>query len=620
MEHSDQTPRVGVYVCHCGGNISDHVDVEKVVEGAGRLPGVVVARRNLFVCSDPGQDMIMEDVKSGLVDRIVVASCSPSLHQTTFRNALMRAGMNPYMYVHANIREQVSWVSDGEEATRKALALVAAAVAKVRQIKALEPIRVEARDHATIIGGGTAGLKAARDLGMQGFKVVLLEKSPFLGGWAARLDTLFPTGEKAGALLEPLARQVLAMPNVDTITCAEVVAQEGYIGNFNLKIERRPPRAEEDLKSLALVKSMDAVGKGMVPFVGICPSLPPEEPETIELTTGAVVMATGFAAYQPREDEYGYGANPEVVTLAEFIRLMSERGSSKGHLVLKGRAIKSMAMIHCVGSRQVEGIDQPDENGRLNMYCSRTCCNGLVYNALKVRREFPETVVYDLYRDIRTYGRGHEEIYKQASENEVRFVRFRGQDPPQVVRTDNGYALSLFVRDVLTLGEELELPVDLVVLGTGMLPNDIKSLVEVMKCQTGPDGFLQEVHPKIRPVEIATAGIYLAGSCQAPMDMTEAAAAASAASAKVSSVLSRGIVELEPFVSWVDRGKCSACVTCVRTCPFGVPKIVDGKAYIEPASCYGCGACTAECPAKAITLEHYTDTQVLASERAILTT
>jgi heterodisulfide reductase subunit A len=605
-------------VCHCGGNISDHVDVDRVAEAAAGMPDVTASRLNPFMCSDPGQDLIMQDVRAGLVDRVVVASCSPNLHEATFRNALVRAGLNPYLYVHANIREQVSWVAEGDEATEKAVALVASAVAKARLIRPLDPICVEAVDHATVIGGGVAGLKAARDLALNGLRVALVEKTPFLGGWVARLDTLFPTGDDASDLLERLYRQVSALPEVEILTCARVAAQEGYIGNFRLKVHRRPPRSDEELERLARVRASGRVGEGVIPFVGVCPSMPPEEPQELELATGAVIMATGFSVYEPRPGEYGYREQPEVITLAELIRQMAEGDSRDGRLVIHGKPVKSVAMIHCVGSRQIPGLHEPGEGGRLNRYCSRTCCNGLLHAALRIRREHPETVVFDLYRDIRTYGRGHEEAYIEASESQVRFIRFLPEEPPVVRREDNGYALSVTVRDALFHEDELELPADLVVLGTGMQPAPIKDLAEIMRVQTGRDGFLQEVHPKIRPVEVASAGVFLAGTCQAPMDMTETVAAASAASAKAGSVLSVGAVELEPFVGRVDSRKCSACCTCLRACPYGVPKIVNGSAHIEPASCYGCGACAAECPGKAITLEQSTDEQVLAGQSAII--
>ncbi|MBW1710258.1 MAG: CoB--CoM heterodisulfide reductase iron-sulfur subunit A family protein [Deltaproteobacteria bacterium] len=621
MSVSDRNPRVGVYICHCGGNISDYVDVREVREQAAKMEDVTVARNHVFVCSDPGQELILEDIKSGLVNRVVIASCSPRLHEITFRNALRRAGLNPYLYIHVNIREQVSWVSHGMAATLKAITLVAAGVAKARLIKSLEPTRVESNKHVTVIGAGVAGLKAAWDLGRRGIKVTLLEKSPFLGGSVARLDRLFPTGENAGEFLSELTGKVLHRDNIEVITCAEVVRQEGYIGNFTLKYLRRPPKDDETLAKLALARQSGKIGAEFVPFVGVCPFPPPSEEENTVLNTGAVVIATGFQVYQPYQGEFRYGQNPQVITLAELIQKQSQdAGDSNGRLMFNGRPVRSMAIIHCVGSRQVPGVNQVAEGQELHQHCSRTCCTSLINNALNIRQCYPETEVYDIYRDIRTYGRGHEEIYLNASAAGVRFLRFRGLEPPVVEEaTNDDYALTVKVREITFPDDELEIPVDLVVLGTGMLPGRIEKLVDVMKCPTGPDGFLQEVHPKIRPVELATAGIYLAGSCQAPMNIAEAASAASAAAAKVSAVLSKSVVELEPFVAKVNSEKCSACLTCVRSCPFGVPKIVDGKAHIEPAACYGCGACSAECPGKAVSLAHFDDDHILASKKAIVT-
>jgi heterodisulfide reductase subunit A len=607
---------VGVYICHCGGNISDYVDVEELARRAAGLPGVTTARLNLFMCSDPGQELIIQDLRDGLVDRVVVASCSPSLHETTFRNALIRAGLNPYLYVQVNIREQVSWVSHGEAATDKAAALTAAGVAKARLIATLDPIRVHALDRAAVIGGGVAGLKAALDLARHGLGVTLVEKTPFLGGFSARLGRLFPANQRAGDLLAPLVDQVLSHPRVEVLACSEVTAQEGYIGAFKLTIRRRPPESPEDLAQLALMRRAGLSHGQFTPFAGVCPGEPPAREETLNLEVGAVLMATGFSPYEPRRDQYGYGSNPEVMTLAELIRELERDQDGQGVLKIGGRPIKSLAMIHCVGSREVPGAVPPDEEGKYHQYCSRVCCTSLLHAALGIRRKYPETAVLDVYRDIRTYGRGHEDIYREAAENGVIFMRFSAENPPVVLRSDNGCALSVMVRDQLMGGEELELPVDLVVLGAGLRPGRIDNLIDVMKCFTGPDGFLQEVHPKIRPVETAAPGVFLAGSCQAPMDMSEATSAASAAAAKAAAVLSGDEVELEPYVSSVDRGKCKACLTCVRTCPYGIPKIAAGKAHIEAAACYGCGACVGECPGKAISLSNFNDVHILAMEQA----
>jgi heterodisulfide reductase subunit A len=515
--------------------------------------------------------------------------------------------------VHANIREQVSFVHQGKEATDKAISMVAAAVAKAREIIPLQATSVQVTDHATVIGGGVAGLKAALDMARRGLRVDLVEKNPFLGGSTAKLDMLFPTGEKAGDLISALTKKVLNHPGINVHTCAEVKTQEGYIGNFNLKIERRPPSPEEyssntDFSGI----SADTVGE-FIPFKGILPCRPPQDIENINLTTGAIVIATGFSLYAPKQGEYGHREFPEVITLLDLIKILSHENKAEGYLEIEGRKIKSMAMVHCVGSRQVPGIHAPDEKGRLQENCSRTCCTGILQASIDIKSRHPETDIFHIYRDIRTYGKGHEEIYRRASELDARFIRFKVENTPRVKKNDrDGYALSLMVKDSLLNDEELEVPVDLIVLAAGMMPGEIDPLIDLLKIHCGADGFLLEVHPKLRPVEVFTAGIYLAGTCQAPMDVTEATAAASAAAAKVSIVLSRGKVELEPFVATVDQSKCASCLTCVRTCPFEVPRILESGAYINPAACYGCGACVSVCPGDAISLAHFDNREINA--------
>jgi heterodisulfide reductase subunit A2 len=617
---SPQSPpdsKVGVYVCYCGGNISDAVDVEKVCEQARHVPGVVVARSNMFMCSDPGQETIIEDLKSGLVDRVVVASCSPSLHETTFRQALVRAGVNPYVYEHANLREQVSWVHHGPEATEKATRLVAAAAAKTGLLQPLDPIRVEVQRQAVVIGGGVAGLKSALELAGRGLAVVLVEKSPFLGGRVAQLDRLAPFGETASEVVSELTDAVLKHPAITVKTCAQVEGFEGYIGNFKLRVAQQPPEGVAFADRLAkLSQSGQALGE-FVPFVGVMPATIPENRTEFNLEAGVVVLATGFRPYQPRQGEYGYQDFPEVVTLPELIRLMAEAPSGGNTLTLNGRPIRSLAMIHCVGSRQIPGVHEENEGGYLNEYCSRTCCNATLYAANLIRDAYPKTRIFDFYRDIRTYGRGQEELYTQAAQNQVVFFRFEAGAEPQVSRAAHpkGYPLQVKVNDVLTFGEELEVPVDLVVLAIGQEPNNIAGLVEKMKLPVGADRFLQEVHPKLRPVEVAVSGIFLAGTCQAPFDVGETCAAAGAAAVKAAAILTRGYVELDPFVAEVDLSKCTGTGTCVEAClaegALGlVDQMVDGqsvrRAQVNPALCLGCGACVAVCPANAINVQGWT--------------
>jgi heterodisulfide reductase subunit A2 len=624
-------PTVGVYICHCGGNISDHVDVEALEAFAETLPGVTVARRNMFMCSDPGQDLIMGDIEDGTIERVVVASCAPSLHETTFRGATFRAGLNPYLYEHANIREQVSWVHHGDGATNKAKALVAAAVSKTKLLDPLKAIKVDAVAHATVIGGGIAGLKSARDIAARGLKVTLVEKTPFLGGNTAQLDRVFPTGEKAGDLIAKLAAEVMANPNIEILTCAEVTEFQGYVGNFHLKIARRPVRSSEDAEKLARFKTAGVVGAAFVPFIGILPmGVPKGEPgEVVErdLETGAVIMATGFNHYTPKRDEYGYGTFPEVITLPDLIKVMATTEGDA--LVVNGHPVNSMAMVHCVGSRHIPGISEPGGNGVLNEYCSRVCCTATLQAALEVKERFPETVIYDLYRDIRTYGRGHEEYYVNASRQGVLFVRFEPQDPPVISKADPGdeAVLKVAVKDTLLAGRELEIPVDLVVLSVGMETADISALTDRMKIATGTDRFLLEVHPKLRPVELAAGGMFLAGTCQAPMDISEAAAAASAAAVKTSSILSRGHVELAPFVAQVNQDKCIGSGCCIGACAKeGAISLVDvviggrkvKRAQVNPALCQGAGTCVPVCPQGAIDLAGWTVPQYEAMVDAIV--
>ncbi len=609
--------RVGVYVCHCGGNISDHVDVEAVRERAEKIPGVVVARRNEFMCSDPGQDMIAEDLKSGKINRVVVASCAPSLHEKTFRGAISRAGGNPYVYEHANIREQVSWVHDGKSATDKATRLVAAAVGKAKNLSPLEPIRVDAKNHATVIGGGVGGLKAAKDLSDQGIAVALIEKSPFLGGRAAQLEVLAPTGEKAGEVVSELAAAVLHDPSITVYTCTEVVGFDGYIGNFKVTVKTTSSLSKEDQERLEAVNASGTNGGDFVPFIGVFPGSVPKKDEELTLETGTVVLATGFKPYLPFTGEYGYGEKSEVITLPDFLRIQAESGNGEKTLELNGRKIRSIAMIHCVGSRQIPGVHEPDASGILNEYCSRTCCTATINAANSIREQYPETRVYEFYRDIRTYGRGQEELYNDASDNGVVFFRFLPEEPPVV--TENGagqdYPLKVTVKDSLTFDEEVEVPADLVVLAVGMEPAPIPDLVDMMKLPVGTDRFLLEVHPKLRPVELSVTGIMLAGTCQAPMDVGEACNAAGAAAAKTTAMLGKGFVELDPFVAEVDLGNCKGHGACAEACLAEgaltmVEMLVEGekvnRAQVFPALCLGCGACVAVCPENAIDIKGWT--------------
>jgi len=466
-EKNSDEKKVGVYICHCGGNISDHVDVQQLAKNVEELDGVAVTHTNMFMCSDPGQELIQEDLKSGKINRVVVASCAPSLHELTFRSAIKRVDKNPYQYEHANIREQVSWVHHGEAATEKATRLVAAAIAKAKQLKPLEPIRVDAAGHATVIGGGIAGMRAALDLSRRGLQVALVEKTEFLGGQTAKLNKLVPTDEPAENLVRTLAEAVLNAPGVTVLGGSQIVGYEGYVGNFKLTVQKKPT-----------VSGTEPHKPGdWIPFEGIHLGDNSQEEQTI-IDTGAIVFATGFNPYQPQEGEYGYLTMPEVVTLPDFIQKMAQTRKGTGALTIGNRTIRRVAFIHCVGSRQIPGIHEPDADGRLNEYCSRTCCSAIMQAAVQVRKRYPQTQVFDYFRDIRTYGRGQEAYYERASDNNVLFFRYEPESPPQVERVERGaYPLRVRVNDTLTFGEELSAEVDLVVLGVGMQAHPVGSLV-----------------------------------------------------------------------------------------------------------------------------------------------
>jgi heterodisulfide reductase subunit A len=386
---------------------------------------------------------------------------------------------------------------------------------------------------------------------------------------------------------------------------------EGYVGSFTLGMKKRPPEAvAADAPSAA--RDLQRLKPGAyVPFAGLYPNSVPSAVEAVAIETGVLVLATGFKTYTPRRGEYGFEEFEPVITLPELIRLLATNKKTGNRLVVNGREIRNVAMIHCVGSRQIPGIHPEDESGHLNEYCSRTCCSATINAANQIRETYPGTSVYEFYRDIRTYGRGQEELYNEASRNRVVFLRFEAEDPPQVVTNGDSddFPLRVKVKDTLTFGEEVDVPADLVVLATGMEPAVISELVEMMKLSVGNDRFLLEVHPKLRPVELPQAGILLAGTCQAPMDVGEACNAAGAAAVKAAALLGRGYVELDPFVAEVDLEKCNGTGACVDACLADgalelVEMQIDGqkvqRAQVTPALCLGCGACVAVCPQNAI--------------------
>jgi heterodisulfide reductase subunit A len=655
--------RIGAYTCYCGGNISDVVDCEHVAKVISKLPNVVVSRTDMSMCSDAGQAMIEEDIREHGVNRVIIGACAPSLHEQTFRHTVARAGLNPYFYHHVGLREQDSWVHhDHDDSTDKAIRLMSAGIAKARLLMPLEPIRLKAEGHVLVIGGGVAGLRTACDISRIGLKVTLVERSPFLGGRTTQLESVFPTGDNARDILHPLIEKALNDPNINVYTYAEVTGVRGYVGDYQIQITQQSRGVTDEIAEKAMeactAEVPDEYNYGLTErkaifraYPGCYPSTPAvdwyhcqddclevevdgktvrleNKPETKEVTVGAIVVATGFTPYEPRHGEYGYGEYPEVVTLPQFIRMLALSPEGE-ELSWNGRPVRNVALIHCVGSRQIDGLHEPQPDGAVNTYCSRVCCTATLHIVNELRERYPDMNIFDIYEDIRTYGRGHEDYYIQASENRALFMRFHGEEPPQVLQAseNDNTPLLVQIKDYLTWGNEIEVPADMVVLAVGMMPNPIGGLINLLKISQGTDRFLLEVHPKLRPVETAVPGIVLAGTAQGPMNIQESCAAASAAAAKVAALLRKGTVELEPFVAKVDLELCTGNGKCVEVCAYEdaitLEKFtVDGKevqrAVVTPANCVGCGSCVSACPNRAIDLQGWTLKQYEAMIQAIV--
>jgi heterodisulfide reductase subunit A len=559
--------RIGVYVCHCGGNISDYVDVQAVVDAVKDEPAVVVAKHMMFACSDAGQQEMEEDIAANDLDGLVVASCSPKLHVVTFRGVAKRSGMNPYEYNQANIREQCSWAhtDDRDGATRKAIALVRGVIGRTRLTEALEPLVVETTQKALIIGGGVTGLRAAIGMADIGLGVFLVEREPELGGWVGKFGPMFPHERDGRELIAQMVAEVKKRPSIKVFTGAEVVTKGGSFGNYQIGIR-----------------------------------VAADPPQTLSVEVGSIVVATGFDAYQPADGELGAGL-PGVLSLPEFKELVD---GAKGPLRHDGRPVRSLAYVYCVGSRQPDG----------NEYCSRYCCSATAHVSIKVSERDPKVRQYHLYRDIRTYG-NFELLYTEARKQGAVYVKFPDDAPP-VVATEKGGGLAVTVRDLLSGDEELEIPVDLVVQVTGMVARNNDEMVGMLKLPLGRDGFFNEIHPKLRPVETMVDGVLIAGACQGPKSSAESVASGLAAVAQSASVLKKGVAELDPLVATVDPDRCTWCGKCENACPYGAIEnlSLNGReiATISEGGCKGCGGCVPMCPENAIDLRGYTDAQITA--------
>jgi heterodisulfide reductase subunit A len=557
-----QTPRVGVYICHCGINIAATVDVVAVTDFASQLPGVTIARNYTYMCSDPGQVLIKKDIAELNLNRIVVASCSPRMHEPTFRATITEVGLNPYCLEMANIREQCSWVHPGgPSTTQKAMQLVAAAVAKASLLEPLQVRQVSVTPAALVIGGGVAGMQAALDLAEAGFQATLVERSPSLGGHAAQINLTFPTLESVGDLVAALVDRVNSHPRIKVMTDSEVTNVGGYVGNFHVEIRQGEEKSE--------------------------------------IPAGTVVVATGFETFDPkRKPEFGYGSYPQVITTLEFERLASQKAIPQ--------EAKSIVFIQCVGSR-----DQSVGNA----YCSRVCCMVTAKQAQQVRERFPDAQITVFYMDVRAFGKGFEEFYDAGREAGI---TYRRGNPSEIIR--RGDKVVVRAEDTL-LGEPVEVPADLVVLAVGMKPRtDADVIASLLKLSRSGDGFFMEAHPKLRPVDTAMAGVFLAGCCQGPKDISETIAQARAAASAAMIPLMRGQVQVDAATSFIDEELCAGCGQCASVCSFSALTLhpLRGVMTVNPVLCQGCGSCAMTCPSGAINVHQFTFDQTMAQVDALL--
>ncbi|HHS97260.1 MAG TPA: CoB--CoM heterodisulfide reductase iron-sulfur subunit A family protein [Chloroflexi bacterium] len=569
--------RIGVFVCHCGINIASTVDVKRVAEAAGQSPHVVFATDYKYMCSEPGQQLIRESIVKHNLDGVIVAACSPGMHEKTFRAASASAGLNPYRCEIANIREQCSWVhqNEPERATEKAIEIVQTMIEKVRRDESLHPSRLPITRRALVIGGGVAGMEAALTLANAGYPVVLVEREDRLGGKMARLSGTYLNFEAAPDLIQGRIEAVLNHPNIRVLLRSRVTNLEGYVGNFKVEVSGY---------------KVSGSGGG---------DLKPETPKPETIEVGAVVVATGWDPYpMDRLPEYGGGEVPDVIdglTFEEMLREGEIRRPSDG------RVPQEVVFVQCAGSRDPErGVS----------YCSKVCCMYVAKQAMMYRQRVPEGEAYVFYIDIRSAGRGYDEFVQQAMERyDVLYLRGKVS---KIFR--RGDKVVVWGADTL-VGRPVEIEADLVVLATPMLPSrEATSLAQILRIQTNEYGFYNEAHPKLRPVESLTAGIYLAGAGQGPKDIPEAVAQAGGAAAKVLQLFAQEAMVQEPTVAYVIEDLCAACGVCVSVCPYGAREIhpVRRVATVNAALCQTCGACVVACPNKASRIHNWEPEQVLA--------
>jgi heterodisulfide reductase subunit A len=636
---------IGVYVCHCGLNIAGVLEMDELKRFSETLPDVAVARDLQFSCSDIGQEQIQKDIAEYKLDRVVVAACSPRLHEPTFRRAIAKAGLNPYMLEMANIREQCSWVHMDQpaQATQKAKDLIRMAVAKAALLHPLERETVPVSQKVLVIGGGVAGIAAALDLADAGMHVYLVERRPTIGGYMALLTDVFPTNDCSICVLAPKMSEVFNHPNITLISYAEILNVEGSVGNFTVQGQKRARYVDEKLckgciDQCAGVCPVEVpseydfgIGKRKAIYVPYPQAVPlvacvdpkacigcgrcveacqadavklDQEPEEFKFNVGAIIVATGWQPFDAsRKEEYGYGRYRDVITSLQLERLLNAAGPTKGEVVRPstGQIAKSIAFLQCVGSRDATVG---------NIYCSRICCMASLKNAQLVKEKYPDTDITIYYIDLRAGGEGYEEFYIRAQKLGINFVRARVS---RVEQEDGD--LFLIFEDTNT-GEVKRVKHDMAVLSIGLEPDRSADVVgNILGLSRRPDRFFEIAHPKMRPVEAHIDGVFIAGCASGPKEIQTSIAQGSAAAAKALKLLQKGELELEPTSAFVDRDKCIQCKLCVDICPKKAIA-VESPAYVDEAACKGCGSCAAACPVNAIDMRLFSDAQIMAQVRA----
>ncbi len=653
--------KVGVYICHCGTNIAGTIDVEEVSLWAGDQPNVEVARNYKFMCSSLGQDLIEEDIQEKGLTRVVVAACSPHMHEKTFRTACERAGMNPFLFEMANVREHASWTTDDKEAaTIKAKALVNGAVKRVVHHQPLEHIPVEINPNTLIVGGGIAGISAALELANGGNHVYIVEREPSIGGHMAQLDKTFPTLDCSACILTPRMVEVGQHPNITLLTYSEVEKVDGYLGNFVINVRKKARYIDEEHCTGCGIciekcpfKVTDNVfeaglGKRKViyrPFPQAVPKYPvidaencvyflrgkckacqifcPTEPnsidfeqedEILQFEVGNIVVATGYDLFDVGKiPQYGYGRLANVFTSLEFERMVNASGPTNGKVVLRDMetAPESVVIIHCVGSR--------DEN--YHEYCSKVCCMYSLKFAHLIHERLPDTEVYNCYIDMRTPGKGYEEFYRRLLDEGTHFIRGKVADVTDAARTpaEEGKII-VQVEDTL-IGKQRRIPVDMVILSPAMeARHDSKDLTQLFKMGCDFDGFFVERHPKLDPVATMTEGIFIAGACQGPKDVPDSVSQGAAAAARVAGLINLETVMVEPVRATITKEACSGCRICNNLCPYNAIIFHEDLEVSEvlTALCQGCGTCVAACPSEAINGAHFTNDQIFSQIEGLL--